>query len=1096
MAPPPANTGLARVDLLAFIMGLTSYAELVGEGTEGATEEVFRSGSRHCIRADVSELLQGFLEGIKRAFENETSEPIMLLTALSQAEAKRGVKKFLFVGTKLPAILNWFQSRRDSFQDVLPGPAGASIQALLVLGDIQDPQQRLKALGEFGYRSTIRVFRKWILEEALPSLSLAPQGIQATVADITAAKPYVEQIQQVQLQLASTEPGSEDAAELNGQKVELQGQLDDLVEESSNPMAVETAVGNALGEDPLTKISQRYGLDEDQATVVASSGNVVVSAGAGSGKTTTLIAVVQDSLLRGYRGDQILGTTFTRKAKSEFNERMTAKGVTGVQFSTTHSIAGQLIRMIDPKLEPQLDKPEKRAGKLFEIAIKQVQMKPSRPVEKPNLIEKPIVPDEEGSPREELVKQHLARVLAAQRKHPWSDFLRELADQLDRPGAYPLKGRALEFLEKMEARAPGGRRAADEMGHQAAAVSKPKTAYWNEPANMWWNLGLTIRDSKKGLQSRVGRWQNGGKSWQSVWKEFGQLPPPSADDISAYYEAAAVYAAYAWLKQNDPQYGPVLDYDDWLSKAIELLKRKPKALASLQDRYKVIIVDEAQDLNGLQWELFGMLSKKTERYLLVGDDYQAIYAFRGASSDQFIKKPEEGFKLLQMGINYRSGRNIVETANKLIAVNTNQINKTCRAARQNGDGHIEARIVPTHEDVARETADSISNLIKAGSKPSDFGIAVRNNAEMDAFCLALMGKRIPFVCKRDPLEGFVPKSVLAWFTLAVGIEAGREQVNEAISIAHQSPGFNLNTVFNQELRAGVKKGSDQLTTLLDGFEPYTGRESYRNAYVELYAKAIRKIQTYGKSDDVIRAILDIQGKNGNTFLDDLLENVDPEDVDPTLSGDARKEAMETAAQLPLKPLFGVAEEIPNPVEYITYINKMRRAQAALKKGAKDEETSEPAVRIGTAHGWKGLEAEHMYVCMADGVFPSSFAAEEDENGMEEERRLAYVAVTRGKKSVTVFSPLESYRGPRPSRPGVPPPPPRASLFVDEMQQGGCMDVIGAHLLIPGGGLLPPPRQPDAEDEEVKEPKLARQVLASLDPRLEAEPLDPHWTDLV
>lgn len=1105
-----ASPGLARVDLIAFILGLASYAELMTKEGSGASEAVFKAGKALCLRSNITEVLHPMLADMQRSFESEMSQPMVLLSTMEQASRMIGTKKFGYLGLKLPVILNWFQTHLDNFQDILPGPAKSSIQALIQLGDTNDPIQRLKALGTFGFRSTIRALRKWIMEEALPSLQLAPTGVAATVADIKAVQPYVEELQDVKQQIAAMDPSSEEAAELSETRVILQEQIEELVDESANPGAVESAVSSELALDPLAKIAQKYRLDEDQAAVVASKGSVVVSAGAGSGKTTTLIAVVQHSLDNGYRADQILGTTFTKKASKEFNERLGAKGVTGVRFGTTHSIAGEIIRTAAPELAHMLDKPE-RADKLFEMAIKQVGMRPSSTVPPPDLTEAPIEPEQEVSENSAIA--HLARVRAALKKHDpgrrWATILMDFESSLMRPNARPLSENQLRTVVKFENTPPGGfqrRRGSEEdmfpsFQVHAGVEDKAKTKLWREPANMWWNLGISLKERKKGLRSRVGRWQNGGKSWQSIWKQYGRLPPPSADDMTALYESAAVYAAYSWLKQNDPQYGPVLDFDDWLSKAVELLIRKPKFLESLQQKCKVLIVDEAQDLNNLQWQLFGMLSKKTERYLLVGDDFQAIYAFRGASTDQFISKPDEGFELKQMGINYRSGSNIVETANQLIAKNENQIKKSCRAARNNGKGSIEARIVPTHADVAQETAASIANLIQGGAKASDFGIAVRNNAEMDAFCLALMTRKIPFICKRDPLEGPIPKVTLSWFTLAEAENLSRDEVNDAIAVAHQNPGFFLDQVFIANLRAAVPKGSDQLTVLLDDFQAYGGNQSHRNRNVRAYAEAIRSIQNFAKSDDLLRAILAIRGQNGDTFGQRLLDEIDSEDVDPSLTGEARDAAIKDAAELPLKPLFQIAEEIPSPVEYITFINKMRRAQAALKKGQKDE-SDEPAVRIGTAHGWKGLECEHMYVCMANGVFPNPMS----EDGVEEERRLAYVAVTRGKKTVTVFSPLESYRGPPRTPPGVPPPPPRPSQFVDEME-GGCMPVFGRELLggLAGGRPSLSEDEAEAEIQELEEAnaagdeepiKFARRLVASLETPLQMDPLDPHWGDLV
>lgn len=1108
MARAPANPSLIRVDLLAFIMGLTSYAELVGGNVDGASAAVLKSGSRHCVRADIVAVMDDLLEDLKKSFENETSPPGPLISLLFQVVQKRGTAKFLRFGEALPRILNWFQSHLSNFQDILPGSAQSSIQPLIKLGDMTNPQQRLKALGEFSYRSTTRVLRQWVLEEALPSLNLQPQGISAVVADIAATKPYVAEIKSVQQRLSGVDSESEEGAALSEERANLLSDLDTMVGESANPQAVETAVGQALSgeESPLELLQRKYRLDPEQAEVVSYLGEAVVSAVPGSGKTTTMIALIQDSLERGYQPEQILGSTFSKAAQEEFAERLAAKGVTGVQFSTSHSIAMEIILAAAPHLRPQLNPDD--ADKLFQIAYDQVQMRAPMGGREPDLTEVPIVPDVEN--KEGSVADHLARVQAAIQKHDpqrvWASILLDFERRLKFRDAKPLTPGQLETVKRFEDTPPGGfrRRRGSDVGFAFTAApnssdNKPKTPYRKQPANMWWNLGIEMgrRMTSKGLRTLVGVWQNNGISWQKAWKQHGRLPIPrkEEDGLTEDMAAAAVYAAYVWLKGNDPQYGPVLDFDDYLGKALEMLIRKPKLLATYQNRFKVLVVDEAQDSNTLQWQLFDALGAKTDRYVSVGDPDQAIYGFRGANTELFIERMQK-VKLFSIGTNYRSGNTIVDTAQALIKQNEMPVPRVCRAARASGRGMIETRIVPEHEDAATQTADIIEAEIRAGGKPADFGIAVRNNAEMDAFCLALMAKQIPFLCNRDPLSGSAPKVVLAWFTLAIGSgKASRDAINDAVVVAHQNPGFGLNVKFADGLRAAVRNSQDQLQTLLSGVPIYTEPgQGFRNEYVANYADAIRSIQGISKSEELLQAILQVSGING-TIMDRLKRDVDPEDIPEGLEGKELDDAMATIAQIPIKALFGIAKAVPDPAMYLDYITKLRRAKEMAKqqKGKNDS-----AVRISTSHGWKGLEVQHQFVVMADGVFPNSLSPTEDE------RKLAYVAVTRGKKAVTVFSPLISYRGPPPARPGVLPPPPKPSMFVGEMETGGCMAVYGKELL---GGRGSPMMNPEEElatsamdslddpAEEGDEPiRFARRLMASSDRKdlLEYEPLDSHW----
>jgi hypothetical protein len=150
--------------------------------------------------------------------------------------------------------------------------------------------------------------------------------------------------------------------------------------------------------------------------------------------------------------------------------------------------------------------------------------------------------------------------------------------------------------------------------------------------------------------------------------------------------------------------------------------------------------------------------------------------------------------------------------------------------------------------------------------------------------------------------------------------------------------------------------------------------------------------------------------------------------------EAGEEALRNAAMAPLRPLMVMAENFKDPANLLTFIQKMKAANEKAQKKTPDskEDWKEPAVLIGTVHGWKGLEAKHVYVCMAGGVFPNFKTDDKASNGeahaYDEERRLAYVAITRGENSVTVVSPQASYLG----------KPSAMSRFVSE----ACIQVAG------------------------------------------------------
>lgn len=1036
MARPAANTGLVHVDLIAFLLGFAAYGELVQNGQPGASDEVLKKAGGIIQRPDMLASLDSLLAALQQGMEQSNAKPQAILNKMSLLERLQRTKKFMATGALMPDILTWYRSHAGEIRDILNGPAASSVSPLYQIAAMGSPIQRLKALGEFQWKSTIQVLRRWVLESALPSLDLGPAGVRAVAADVAATQPFVEAVRSMDRDLQTMDPDSEEAAEMNEQRSQLTEDLNQVVEESADPQAVGSAAAAALvAPSELEAIAREYNLDIEQAAVLLTDGDVLVNAGAGSGKTTTLNALIKYLIRQGYSPDSIQGSTFTNKAMREFNERMVRNGIQGVDFSTSHTLCRRLILDMNPRLKPQLEKSKERSDALFDIAVIQVGLRPDsgggashnyRMADIPVQAEDEYEDEETGQSPPQDLRAELQALIAAT---GW-DILRSFLEQYNRGRRLSEKQMGVIDKARAVARAGGGNKSRSSWGGG-------KTPYRSTPVNQWFNIGRKPPYPNKTMRTQVGLWQNNGISWEKAWEDnkggYNPDPDPTGEDkANIRYFSALAYAAYVWLKKNDPQFGPVLDFDDWLGKAVELLKANPDYLARLQARFKVVIVDETQDNNMLQWDLFGMLAAKSDRFVVVGDDRQSIFKFRGAQVGEFIDKAKT-FKVLQIGTNYRSGSSIVDAAERLIEKNESQLKKTCKAHRSRGSGNIEAQVLSTHDASAEWVAADIESQSQAGTKISDFGILVRNRAEMDAYALQLMSKGIPFVCDRDPISGLIPKTMLAWVTLATASgSTDRQTVNDAVMQAHKMPGFMM----DHEFAEGMKQArgySTQLEALLTGYEPYSGKNAWRNKNVRAYADAILDLRQYKSTADIMSAVLQIRGagKTPKSFLEVLKADIDMEDLElgSDLSPDEVDEAVQEAALLPIQPLLGVAKALPNPEYFVAFVEKLRRAN---DKNKKNEDSPEPAVRIGTVHSWKGLEAPQVYVTMAPGVFPSPRAKEAEE--VEEERRLAYVAVTRGKDRTVIMSPKVSYKGP--GRGKNPPPP--MSPFVAEL----CIPILG------------------------------------------------------
>jgi superfamily I DNA/RNA helicase len=422
-----------------------------------------------------------------------------------------------------------------------------------------------------------------------------------------------------------------------------------------------------------------------------------------------------------------------------------------------------------------------------------------------------------------------------------------------------------------------------------------------------------------------------------------------------------------------------------------------------------------------QFSLFKLLGEKADLLAFIGDDRQSIYAFRGAKPANFVDLSKaDGFQTKMLTMNFRSGKAIVDAANKLIAHNGDrQIPMVCDAdVERKGMGAIRTRSTENHEDAADQVAQEIKDSIDAGESAKDFGILVRNNAEHDAYTIALLVRGIPYRLLKKSEGGYfgkpLVKALTSWMRLVIG--GSPEVINDAVIEAHMTPGFGLDKEFASGLARNAR-GQDYLSYILASKPVYFGQANWLNKRVFEYANTIRSVSASGGLDSpsLIRAILNIKGSKG-TFEEALMRLVDEDDVIEEEGVEASQEAIRNAAMAPLRPLMLMAENFKDPQNFLNFVAKMRAANEKTQKKTPDdkEDWKEPAVLVGTVHGWKGLQAKHCFVCMAGGVFPNYRSdekeAEGDETAFDEERRLAYVAITRGEQTVTVMAPQKNYLG--------------------------------------------------------------------------------------
>jgi len=350
---------------------------------------------------------------------------------------------------------------------------------------------------------------------------------------------------------------------------------------------------------------------------------------------------------------------------------------------------------------------------------------------------------------------------------------------------------------------------------------KEDCKWWNEPAGMWFNIGHDFaatsgdddeEDKAKMLREAVGdagriiaRLKGKAISPLEAWYKVGQAA--GVNQISEFDVFSAVYGAYEWLKGRTDEVPRDGDMTDIVVDACRILARDHSLRADLQRRFKVLLVDEAQDLNRLQHMFFGLIAgtmdpktleeipaknvrKDLNMYAMIGDDKQAIYAFQGADSQEMIGRSDmQGgdYETKLLTINYRSGKSIIDCANEFIEHNEDRIPMTCNAAlNPNGDlsegeGSVSIVEMPMVEGSSNAQSEGAKFVIgdilslHGGSKDEegegnfqwkDFGIAVRTNAEGELYATSCLEMGIPFKGAYNPLKKKELSGVLSWMKLA------------------------------------------------------------------------------------------------------------------------------------------------------------------------------------------------------------------------------------------------------------------------------------------------------------------------------------------
>jgi len=438
---------------------------------------------------------------------------------------------------------------------------------------------------------------------------------------------------------------------------------------------------------------------------------------------------------------------------------------------------------------------------------------------------------------------------------------------------------------------------------------------------------------------------------------------------------ARVYNTYQErLKQSN-----ALDFDDLLLLTVELFEKYPEVLKKYQERFRYIMVDEYQDTNYVQFRLVSLLAGEEQNICVVGDDDQSIYSFRGADISNILnfEKQFNNAKVIRLEQNYRSTQTILDAANSVIRHNTGRKEKNLWTDGSKGTKVYWYKSFDENDE-ARFIAGTIQSAYKTTGKYSDNAVLYRMNAQSNSIERAFVNAGIPYKVyggmrfyDRKEIKDII--AYLAFVNNPYDMLRFKRIINEPKRGIGDAT-ITLIEEISRDLNIspfGVMKKSDE-------YAPLSKKANTLKSIAGLFETLIEQSYTM-PLDEFYDFMLE---KTGYLEYIHTLENADTR---IEYIQEMRSSIVQYMQTSPCPTLSGFLEDI------VLYTDSDR------------DDDSEDKVTMMTVHSAKGLEYENVFVIgMEEGIFPSSRSFDREED-LEEERRLAYVAITRAKNNLYLTS---------------------------------------------------------------------------------------------
>ena len=469
-------------------------------------------------------------------------------------------------------------------------------------------------------------------------------------------------------------------------------------------------------------------------------------------------------------------------------------------------------------------------------------------------------------------------------------------------------------------------------------------------------------------------------------------PPEYELNAAGDYRKQKIASAYReyqeTLRKNN-----AMDFDDLIMKTVELFKTDQEVLASYQKRFKYIMVDEYQDTNTAQFELIRLLAAGTRNLCVVGDDDQSIYKFRGANIRNILdfEKVYPEAVVIRLEQNYRSTQNVLDAANAVIRNNTGRKEKTLWTDHGNGN-RIHFRQFDNAYEEAEFVADDIAGKKRNGiADYGDCAVLFRTNAQARLLEERFVVEGIPYNVVGG-VNFYARKEIKDLLAYLKTIDNGRDDLAVKRIINIPKRGIGAATIAKVQDYADLHEIC--FYEALCQADEVTG----------LTSKTAEKLKPFVNLINVFRSKVDFYGIK--ELLEDVIETTGyVKELEASDEEDAEARIENIDELISKAAAFEETHDQPTLGEFLE--------EVALVADIDNVEEGNNRVLLMTIHSAKGLEFSHVYMTgMEDGIFPSYMTiVSDDPDEIEEERRLAYVGITRAKEDLTLcYAKMRMVRG--------------------------------------------------------------------------------------